>query len=42
MAEREEWIEPEITCHEPLLDVTGQKYADMMPTPGPTPQPTPG
>jgi hypothetical protein len=32
MAEKEEWIEPEIVCHEALLDVTGQKYQETPPT----------
>jgi len=26
--DKEAWIEPEVVAHEPLLDVTGQKYKE--------------
>jgi len=25
---KEAWVEPEVIAHEPLLDVTGQKYKE--------------
>jgi len=27
--DKEAWVEPEVVAHEPLLDVTGQKYKEI-------------